>query len=102
MANVEFHYRATAEQRAQGVGCNGVARLYPSWWGFTHATMTMTEAGHWAALFENVPVGRQSVRVSAPLGCDNPELVANDVALEAANENLVFTFMVHPDGSVTY
>ena len=102
MASVEFHYEATADQRAQNVGCHGVTRIYPSWWGFTHATMMDTGEGRWAALFENVPVGRQSVRITTPYGCENPAIVANDVALEAANDNLVFTFTVHPDGSVTH
>jgi len=102
MANVEFRYEASSEQRTQDAGCGGVARIYPSWWGFTHATMFATDEGRWAALFENVPVGRQTVRITAPLGCDNPVLVANGVALRAADESLVFAFMVHPDGSVTY
>jgi hypothetical protein len=101
MANVEFHYQATVEQRALEPGCDGVARIYPSWWGFTHATMIATDDGRWAALFENVPVGRQSVRIATPPGCENPSLVANDVAIEASGENLVFAFTVHPDGSVT-
>lgn len=101
-ADVVFHYQATREQREQNFGCNGVARIYPSWWGFTHATMVLTDEGQWAALFEGVPVGRQSVRITTPLGCENPIILANDVAVDAANENLVFAFMVHPDGSVTY
>jgi hypothetical protein len=102
MTSVLFHYEATAEQREQTVGCHGVARVYPSWWGFTHATMVATDEGRWAALFDNVPVGRQSVRITTPPGCDNPIIVANDVAIEAANDNLLFTFIVHPDGSVSY
>lgn len=101
MASVEFEYAATAEQREQQLGCAGVARLYPSWWGFTHATMVATDEGRWAALFENVPVGRQSVRVATPMGCDNPRLIVNDVVITAANDGLVFAFTVHPDGSVT-
>ena len=102
MANVEFHYEATSEQRAQNFGCHGVARIYPSWWGSTHAIMILTGEGRWAALFENVPVGRQSVRITAPFGCDNTSLVANDVALTARNDSLVFAFTVHPDGSVEH
>ena len=102
MASVEFYYEATSEQRTQEVGCNGVARIYPSWWGFTHAPMVLTDDGRWAALFENVPVGRQSVRITAPFGCDNPSLIANDVALSARNDSLVFAFTVHPDGSVEH
>lgn len=105
MANVEFHYHAVVvrnAERARDVGCDGVVRIYPSWWGFTHATMLQTDDGGWAALFENVPVGRQSVRLTTPPGCGNPVLAANEVELEAANDNLVFAFMVHPDGSVTY
>lgn len=102
MANVLFDYETTTEQREQNFGCNGVVRIYPSWWGFTHATMVSRDEGRWAALFENVPVGRQSVRLVTPHGCDNPSLVANDVALDAADNSLVFAFTVHPDGSVTY
>ena len=102
IADVLFEYRVTAEQGAQNLGCNGVVRLYPSWWGLTHATMIRTNEGHWAALFENVPVGRQSVRITTPHGCQNPLLVANDVAIDAATDNLVFAFTVHPDGSVTH
>ena len=102
MANVEFHYHATTAERAENIACDGVVRIYPSWWGFTHATMLATDDGGSAALFENVPVGRQSVRLTTPPGCGNPVLAANDVELEAANDNLVFAFMVHPDGSVSY
>ena len=105
MANVEFYYHASPvedAQLAESIECDGVVRIYPSWWGFTHATMLTTDDGGRAALFENVPVGRQSVRLTTPLGCANPMLVANDVELRAANDNLVFAFMVHPDGSVTY
>jgi hypothetical protein len=102
MASVEFHYDATLEQRAARVGCNGIARIYPSWWGFTHTPMFLRDEGSWAALFDNVPVGRQSVRIVPPPGCENPSLVANDVAISAANESLVFAFIVHPDGSVTH
>ena len=102
MANVLFRYEATAEQREQNFGCNGTARIYPSWWGFTHATMVPADEGRWAALFENVPVGRQSVRLTTPYGCDNPSIVANEVEIEAATDNLIFAFTVHPDSSVTY
>lgn len=99
-ANVEFHYEATREQRAERYECDGVARIYPSWWGFTHATMISSGEARWTALFENVPVGPQSVRVEPPPGCETPGLVANAVRL-TADEDLVFAFTVHPDGSVT-
>ena len=101
MASVEFHYEAKQEQKALEQGCNGVARIYPSWWGFTHTPMFLADDGSWAALFDNVPVGRQSVRIVPPLGCENPSLVANDITVAAMNETLVFAFTVHPDGSVT-
>ena len=101
MANVLFHYHTSSDERAQSATCDSAVRIYPSWWGFTHATMRATDDGGWAALFENVPVGRQSVRLTTPLGCANPVLVANDIELRAATDNLVFAFMVHPDGSVT-
>lgn len=101
MASVEFHYELTGEQKEQQFGCNGIARIYPSWWGFTHTPMFLTDYGNWKALFEDVPVGRQSVRIVPPPGCENPSLVANDVAVAANGTDLVFAFMVHPDGSVT-
>lgn len=75
--------------------------MYPSWWGSTHTPMFLAEDGHWAALFENVPVGRQSVRIVPPPGCESRSLVANDVAVAATDERLIFAFVVHPDGSVT-
>jgi len=82
--------------------CEGVSRIYPSWWGFTHATMLPAGPGRWAALFEDVPVGRQSVRVEAPVGCEPSILSANDTALSADGARaFTFTFTLHPDGSVT-
>lgn len=100
MADVEFHYQATTAQREASYGCNGVARIFPSWWGFTHATMIRTDEGRWAALFEDVPVGHQSVRIEPPPGCETPSVVANGVPLRGDGD-LVFAFTVHPDGSVT-
>ncbi len=102
MARVLFHYEAKLEQRTEQHLCNGVARIYPSWWGSTHTPMFLADEGSWAAFFENVPVGKQSVRIVPPLGCENPNLVANDVAVTSANERLIFAFVVHPDGSVTH
>lgn len=98
--DVEFRYEATRQQRAERYECAGVAQIYPSWWGFTHATMLPEGEARWRALFEDVPVGPQSVRVVPPPGCENPSLVANGVRL-TTDESLEFAFKVHPDGSVT-
>lgn len=102
MSDVVFYYEATAQQRTAQHDCNGIARIYPSWWGITHTSMFLADDGRWAALFENVPVGDQSVRIDPPIGCENPSLIANDVAITAAPDSLIFAFTVHPDGSVTY
>ena len=100
-ASVLFEYESSAEQRAENFDCNGAVRIYPSWWGFTHATMVLRDGGNWAAYFESVPVGRQSVRLTPPTGCESPVIIANDVSVGAAGDTLVFAFTVHPDGSVT-
>ena len=118
-AEVEFEYEAISSssdatfnkgnkgnkgnegnEGTEGLGCSGVARIYPSWWGFTHATMIPAGPGSWAALFEDVPVGRQSVRVEPPIGCTTTGVTANALPLNAG-ENAAFTFTVHTDGSVT-
>jgi len=103
-AEVEFEYGAifssTDVPSTEGLGCSGVARIYPSWWGFTHATMIPAGPGNWVALFEDVPVGGQSVRIEPPIGCTTTGVAANALPLSVA-ENSTFTFTVHPNGSVT-
>ena len=104
LAEVEFEYEAfsssTDTLSTEDLGCSGVARIYPSWWGFTHATMIPAGPGNWAALSEDVPVGQQSVSIEPPIGCATTGLTANALPLKLA-ENGAFTFTVHPDGSVT-
>jgi len=103
-AEVEFEYEAISSSTdappTEGLGCSGVARIYPSWWGFTHATMIPAGPGNWAALFDDVPVGPQSLRVEPPIGCTTTGVAANALPLNVT-ENGAFTFTVHPDGSVT-
>ena len=79
-----------------------MTRIYPSWWGFTHASMSPTGEGEWSALFEFVPIGPPvgPDRASAE-GCESSELLANDLGLRAEGDELVFEFTVHYDGSVT-
>ena len=103
-AEVELVYAAISSADApstEGLECSGVARIYPSWWGFTHAAMVPTGPGQWAALFDDVPVGRQSIRIEPPVGCETASVAANALPL-SAEDNGAFTFTVHPDGSVTY
>ncbi|TDI42539.1 MAG: hypothetical protein E2P02_12825 [Acidobacteria bacterium] len=103
-AEVEFEYEATSSSTdvpsTEGLGCSGVARIYPSWWGFTHATMIPAGPGNWVALFEDVPVGKQSVRIEPPIGCTTTGVAANALPLSVF-ENGGFTFTVHSNGSVT-
>jgi hypothetical protein len=53
------------------------------------------DSNTWAARFEEVPVGRHSVRVTAPEACAAGDLFANGVLLS------VSSFAVSTDGSVT-
>ena len=102
-AEVEFTaaISSSADTRTtEGLGCSGVSRIYPSWWGFTHATMSPAGPGNWVALFDDVPVGQQSVLIEPPIGCTTTGVAANALSLNVM-ESGAFTFTVHPDGSVT-
>ncbi len=100
-AEIEFRYSASELQKEQSFGCNGVARIFPSWWGFTHQTMHLANEGEWIVLFEEVPVGDQSVTISAPTGCGSSRIRANGIVLEASDDELTFAFTVDYDGRVT-
>lgn len=68
--------------------------------------MPSSSPGSWAALFEEVPIGRQVIRLGAPEGCQTVSVIANGTVLTERLELRVggdsaFTFTVHSDGSVS-
>jgi hypothetical protein len=107
---VEIHYAASAvsplgDGASPLLDCASPARIHPSWWGFAQATMPSSGPGSWAALFEDVPIGRQVVRVSAPEGCETTSVVVNGTLLtkrvEVPFSSDAFAFTLHSDGSVS-
>ena len=97
-AEVEFQYVLTegqASSLAAELPCAGKVRLHPSFWGFARVTMIPLGSGSWGARFEEVPVGRHSVRLTAPEACAGGNLFANGILLS------VSSFAVSTDGSVT-
>jgi len=56
------------------------------------------DAGTWTARFEEVPVGRHTVRLTAPEGCAGGDLFANGARLPNGSAT---SFAVATDGSVT-
>lgn len=101
-AEVEIRYSTAGAQREASLECNGIVRVYPSWWGFTHQTMIPAGEGEWVALFEDVPVGAQTVRVTTPTGCETGQTRVNGLPIDAEAGELVFPFTVHHDGRVTH
>ncbi len=109
---VEIHYVAAALSApgADGatplIGCAARARIHPSWWGFAQASVPSSSHGSWAVLFEEVPIGRQVIRLGAPEDCETVSVVVNGTVLTERLELRVggdsaFTFTVHSDGSVS-
>jgi hypothetical protein len=101
-AEVEFRY-VLAEVQASSVAtdlpCAGQVRLQPSFWGFAQVALTPVDSNTWAARFEEVPVGRHSVRLTAPEACAGGDLFANGALLSDGGS--VSSFAVSTDGSVT-
>lgn len=104
-ANVEFV--VTTRTRASGASaseapsaCAGLVRLHPSWWSFAHVTMVATDQDRFGLYFDQVPVGRQSVRLTVPEGCESTGLIANGVFL-AAGETGAYAFTIDSDGRIT-
>jgi hypothetical protein len=102
-AEVEFRYVLAAGGQASSVAsdppCAGQVRLHPSFWGFAQVTLTPLDSSTWAARFEEVPVGRHSVRLTAPETCAGGDLFANGAPL--SHGAAVAGFAVSTDGSVT-
>jgi hypothetical protein len=103
-AEVEFQYvlaEGQASSLASELPCAGEVRLRPSFWGFSHVTMISLGARSWGARFEEIPVGRHSVRVTAPEACARGQLSANGVLLsDILDGGSALSFTLHPDGSV--
>lgn len=100
-AEVEFRYvlaEGQASSLAAELPCAGQVRLHPSFWGFSQVTMVPLGSRSWGARFEEIPVGRHSVRLTTPEACGSGDLFANGVLLSDGGSALGFT--VHPDGSV--
>jgi len=101
-AEVEFRYMLTGSQASSvetGLPCAAQVRLHPSFWGFAQVTLMRVDSNTWAARFEEVPVGRHSVRVTAPEVCGGGDLFANGALLSKGGS--VASFAVSTDGSVT-
>jgi hypothetical protein len=109
IAEVEFRYVVSQSKdpsaaSSTALPCAGPVSLHPSFWGFAQVGMVEIDENTWAILFEDVPIGRHSVRVEAPSGCDGSEIEANGVLLSApggTGADRAFGFTVHADGSVT-
>jgi hypothetical protein len=100
-AEVEFRYELTGSQAssvATGLPCAARVRLHPSFWGFAQVTLMPVDSNTWTARFEEVPVGRHSVRLTAPEACARGDLFANGALLSHGS---VASFAVSTDGSVT-
>lgn len=101
-AEVEFQYVLTEGQNSTveaNVACQGQVRLHPSFWGFAQVTLGPTGSGTWGAHFEEVPVGRHSVRLATSEACAGGSLYANGVPLLDGGSSASFT--VSSDGGVT-
>ncbi|MGH9324465.1 MAG: hypothetical protein ACRD21_12740 [Vicinamibacteria bacterium] len=100
-AAVELRYvvAKARDSSSSALPCAGQVSAHPSWWGFSQVTMAPLASDTWAVLFDEVPVGRHSVRIRAPEGCGAYELFANGAPVTAEDGTLGFT--VHADGSVT-
>jgi hypothetical protein len=98
-AEVEFRYVLAESQASSGAGlpCAGQVRILPSFWGFAQVTLMPVDSGTWIARFEEVPVGRHSVRLTAPDACAGGDLFANGARLAHGSAS----FAVTTDGSVT-
>lgn len=92
---------ATADAGSSSVSaCTGLVRLHPSWWSFAHVTMVAMDGDAFGLFFDQVPIGRHSVRLTLPEGCESTGLVANGVALRA-DDNGAFVFTIDSDGRIT-
>jgi hypothetical protein len=79
--------------------CAAQVRIHPSFWGFAQVTLMRVNSSTWSARFEEVPVGRHSVRLTAPEACAGGDLFANGALLSHGGS--VSSFAVTTDGSVT-
>jgi hypothetical protein len=101
-AEVEFRYVLASGPSASAdadPACEAHVRLQPSFWGFAQVSLRPLDAGTWGARFEEVPVGRHSVRITAPAACAGGSLYANGVPILEGDS--VASFAVSSDGSVT-
>ncbi len=99
-AEVEFRYvlaESEASSTEADLACAGQVRIHPSFWGFAQVTLMPVDSRTWTARFEEVPVGRHTVRLSAPEPCAGGELFANGARLPHG----AGSFAVTSDGSVT-
>jgi hypothetical protein len=99
-AEVEFRYVLTASQASSTqayLPCAGQVRIHPSFWGFAQVTLRPVDSSTWTARFEEVPVGRHSLRLEAPDACAGGDLFANGARLPNGSAS----FAVATDGSVT-
>jgi hypothetical protein len=103
-AKVEFAVVSFSRGASTTPECAGEIRIQPSFWGFAHVNVVPAEPGAWGVLFEDVPIGRHTVRLRAPVGCGEVELGANGVRLtdrESEGSQIAFHFLLHADGSVS-
>jgi hypothetical protein len=97
-AEVEFRYVLTGSRASSAdLPCVGQVRIQPSFWGFAQVSLMPVDAGTWTARFEEVPVGRHTVRLTALEGCAGGDLFANGARLPNGSAS----FALSTDGSVT-
>jgi hypothetical protein len=76
-------------------------QVQPSWWGFAEVRLRPIGEGRFAILFENVPIGRHTVKLSFDAACGDVELSANGSPLTGRGSVPGLVFTLHADGSVT-
>lgn len=119
---VTFEYRARttvdpAVRTASPACVNGVGQthIHPSWRNFARVDLTAADDMLWTGSFRDVPVGRNSVRISDPNACTENSTGAVTARAVFANGTLLteivdtpgsgiepgFAFSVDPTGRVT-
>ena len=99
-----FSIASTSAGASKAPQCADQIRLHPSWWGFAQVSLVPVEPDGWGILFEDVPIGHHTVRLSAPPGCGEFDVGANGTRLtdrETAGSRTLFRFLLHADGSVS-
>lgn len=101
-AEVEFRYELSeseASSKEAASACAGPVRLHPSFWGYAQVTLRPMESGGFTARFEEVPVGRHSLRLAVPEACAGGSLYANGALISRGGS--AASFEISTDGRIT-